>query len=675
MKIEKINTIIGLTLTAAFCVFVVFWEKTELKLAKNQLQGTARIIAGSLWNFDPAGPVEYLKLAAKLGNYEHIAVFTGKDELFIEITGLQISELDRFFQKIGLIPTLELSADISFKGKDVGRIDVIRLHDTVYVYLYLLIIMGLIFLVGKFFIRTVNAKHTLEESVQARTRELAAEREQLAVTLRSIGDGVITTDVKGHIVLMNSVAETLTGWLQEEAVGQPLHEIFHVINETTREPFQNPVERLLSSGEIVGPAEHKALISRDGTQRSIADSGAPIRDKDSRILGMVLVFRDVTEKNKMEEEILKARKLEAVGVLAGGIAHDFNNILAAILGNINLTLTIVSPKEEIHELLSSAEKACLRARDLTRQLLTFSKGGEPVKTVTQITEVIKDSAEFVLRGTSVRCNYHFAEDLWAAEIDPVQISQVIQNIVLNAGHAMPGGGVVDIECTNISRDQSHGLSIHAGEYICIAIKDRGIGIPAAMLGNIFDPYFTTKQEGSGLGLAITHSIIRKHNGHISVESKQGAGSSFLIYLPALKERQLLEKEKPKDIKAGGKAKVMVMDDEQMIRELSEKMLSRNGYEVVLAKDGEQAVSLYKEAMVSTGPIDVIIMDLTIPGGMGGKETVQEILKINPAAKVIVSSGYSNDPILANCREYGFSAAIVKPFQIKEITGVISKVLS
>ena len=507
--------------------------------------------------------------------------------------------------------------------------------------------------------------------------ELAAEKERLAVTLRSIGDGVITTDISGNIVLLNKVAENLTGWGSQEAAGRPLEEVFHIINEQTREVCENPVTKVVSSGQIFGLANHTALITKEGIERSINDSGAPILDAESNIIGVVLVFRDVTEQIKTEKELLKVKKLESIGVLAGGIAHDFNNILAAILGNINLAVLDINLKPETKKLLDAAEKASLRAKDLTQQLLTFSKGGEPIKQAASIREVIKDSADFVLHGGNVDCRYHIPDDIWFVEIDKGQISQVIQNIIINAKHAMPDGGTIQVTGKNI--DPLHLQDINHlprdTNFVEVTITDSGIGMPVDIIDKIFDPYFSTKQEGSGLGLAVSHSIITKHNGHITVKSTPGVGTSFSIYLPVSRFQQ--EKEKEEEIMevAKGKAKIMVMDDDEMIRDVAQSMLSLMGHEVLLAQDGVEALALYKEHSDSGEPIAIVIMDLTIPGGMGGQDAVKEVLAFDPDAKVIVCSGYSNDPIMANCQQYGFCAAIVKPYQLQELTKVINQVMA
>ncbi len=503
--------------------------------------------------------------------------------------------------------------------------------------------------------------------------DLAAEKERLSVTLRSIGDGVITTDISGKIVLLNRVAEDLTGWNTEEAAGLPLEEVFHIINEQTGEACENPAAEVISGCRVVGLAAHTVLLTKDGSKRRVADSGAPILDAKSNIIGVVLVFRDVTEQLKTEKELLKVKKLESIGILAGGIAHDFNNILAAILGNINLALFDQDLKEKTKRLLSEAEKASLRAKELTQQLLTFSKGGEPVKEVSSLNEIIRDSADFILLGDKVACKYDIHEDLWLVDIDKGQMSQVIQNIVLNAGHAMPEGGTISITCENLASAEGEVLPFAPdGRFVKISIRDSGIGMSANIAEKIFDPYFTTKHGGSGLGLAISQSIINKHNGHITVESTPGVGSTFAIYLPCSMETKTRQQESQIENKETAPLRVLIMDDEEIVRDVAREMLLQLGHEAVLSADGEEAVQAYKESLDSGHPFDLVIMDLTIPGGMGGAEAVQKILHLDAKAKVMVSSGYSNDPIMANCREYGFCAAIVKPYQLQQLARVISQ---
>ena len=335
----------------------------------------------------------------------------------------------------------------------------------------------------------------------------------------------------------------------------------------------------------------------------------------------------------------------------------------------------IDSTNEAYPRLQNAKKASIRAQNLTQQLLTFSKGGDPVRETFSIEKVVIDASVFVLTGSSVRCNYNISENLWKVDIDTGQLSQVIQNITLNARQAMPEGGVIEVTCENIADIKKEPLPLVGQKYIKITFTDTGSGIPEKNIDKIFDPYFSTKRTARGLGLAICHSIISKHDGNISVQSVVGKGTTFTIYLPASLQTDQAAAPSEEDLaEAECKAQILIMDDESMIRDMLKQMLEHQGHEVVLAQNGHEAISLYQEYFKSGRSIDIIIMDLTIPNGMGGKDAVQEILRINPEAKVIVASGYSNDPIMANYRDYGFKASIIKPFQLAELNKTINTVL-
>ncbi|MBL7995579.1 PAS domain S-box protein [bacterium] len=504
---------------------------------------------------------------------------------------------------------------------------------------------------------------------------IAEEKELLMVTLRSIGDGVITTDVNGHIILMNKVAESLTGWTQEEVLNQPIEKVLNIVDYKTRAKFTNPISKIINSEGFFELLNDTILIAKDGSERLITDSGAPIRDKDGKVIGTVIVFRDVTEKRKMEEERIKTMKLESVGLLAGGIAHDFNNILTAILGNISLAKMDVESnnKERLTDILNRSEKASYRAKELTQQLLTFSRGGTPIRKAAAVGELIRESADFMIRGSNVLCEYQIAEDLWHAEIDQGQIGQVIHNLVINSIQAMPDGGFIRIFAENVHVDDLSSTP-RSGNYVKIIFKDMGIGIPPEHLSKIFDPYFTTKQKGSGLGLATCYSIIKKHDGYITVESELGSGTTFFIYLPAF-GHPMAKPEEHKMAIGQGSGRILVMDDEEDIRDITSRILKKIGYESAAAGDGIEAIKMYKEAKDSDNAFDAVIMDLTIPGGMGGKDAIKKILEYDPHAKVIVASGYSNDPVISDFRKHGFSGFIVKPYDIEEFRILLHNVLS
>ncbi len=392
----------------------------------------------------------------------------------------------------------------------------------------------------------------------------------------------------------------------------------------------------------------------------------------------VIVARDISERKRLEEERLRATKLESVGLLAGGIAHDFNNILTSVFANIGLAkmVTVKNPSssgETVVERLTAAEKACLRARDLTKQLLTFAKGGAPVKSTTSIASIITDTVEFALRGSHTRCTMDLPDDIWPVVVDEGQISQVIQNLVINGDQAMPEGGMLEVHVDNYPVPVSADLPLKPGNYVRVAVTDQGIGIPQDHIQKIFDPYFTTKQKGSGLGLATTYSIVKRHEGHIAVSSSLGTGTCFTLYLPASATIQSAPEDTVENL-VYGTGRILVMDDEEEIRDVLGKMLQHLGFDVDFANDGEQALAYYNQALQKGTPFIAAILDLTIPGGMGGKETLRQIKSHHPDAKVIVSSGYSNDPVMARFSQFGFSGFIAKPYNLLDLSRVLSQIL-
>jgi PAS domain S-box-containing protein len=506
---------------------------------------------------------------------------------------------------------------------------------------------------------------------------LTEEKERLSVILRSIGDGVIATDIAGRVILANTAAETLTGWTHEEAMGCSLSQVFTLIDGTTRETVENPLDLVMTGNGVADRIHHAVLVSQNGLERSIAFKGSPIKEDSGRVIGIVIAFSDISDRLRMEEELIKGKKLESIGVLAGGIAHDFNNILAVILGNVDFALTLTDSglSDESRELLDDAVKACIRAQGLTKQLLTFAKGGEPVMEASSLTDVIMDSANFILHGDKTACRYDFPDDLWMVEIDKGQISQVVQNIILNASQAMPWGGIVDVAAQNVMTADIPELDGRPDtRYVKVSFRDRGVGIPITVIDRIFDPYFSTKQQGSGLGLAISHSIIRKHNGLISVKSTPGEGTTFIVYLPATRLDVRLSVKTLPELRPDKRVKILVMDDQEQILKMTERMLSKMGHTVVRSRDGKEAVALYRTEFEKGEPFDFTIMDLTIPGGMGGREAVVEIHAVNPHARVLVSSGYSNDPVMANHGDYGFCGTIVKPFQLNELKQILRNLI-
>jgi two-component system, cell cycle sensor histidine kinase and response regulator CckA len=398
----------------------------------------------------------------------------------------------------------------------------------------------------------------------------------------------------------------------------------------------------------------------------------PIYNVDGTI-SMQAMLMDITEHKAMEDDLLKARKLESIGLLAGGIAHDFNNMLAGILGNVELAKLYAIHDEKVYARLEAAEDATIRAKDLTLQLLTFSKGGAPLKQTIDIGEVLKENVIFALRGSATKSEVSIPDGLWPIDADEGQMTQVFNNLIINADQAMPSGGTITVTCGNAILGASDVLSLQGGKYVKISIADQGIGIPKEFLQKIFDPYFTTKKRGSGLGLATCFSIIKRHGGQILVESELGTGTTFHIYLPA---SEGMVQKKPLEMEGlmKGQGRILVMDDDVAVRDTSMNVLKALGYEVAVVPDGNSALISFQKAKASGKPFDLVIMDLTIPGGLGGKETIKKLLEIDPDAKAIVSSGYSNDPVMAEYEHYGFKGVVAKPFKIRELGETVYRVI-
>lgn len=529
-------------------------------------------------------------------------------------------------------------------------------------------------------VRIVLLYTDITELIKAK-EAVANQKERLSLTLSSIAEGVVATDTQGSITLMNEVAEELTGWSRDEAMGKSACQVLNIQNKGEKDSCTNIFEELKRGNSRFKRISQTTLTSKDDRERLITLSAAPIRMEDQTDqTGSIIVFRDITQEKKMETELVRAKKIESLGLVAGGIAHDFNNLLTAILGNVSLAKILVNDNDKIATLLDATEKVTYRAKKLTSQLLTFAKGGTPVTTLTSTRELIEESAQFSSSGSKLKCHFYIADDLWPIKVDEGQISQVIQNLVINADQAMKHGGFVNIGAENIIFDKNNENALRAGKYIKITVKDSGEGIESQYLEKIFDPYFTTKKEGHGLGLSICYSIIIKHNGHITVESQQGIGTTFTLYLPAADQQlpELPDQDFHPENKEKTKPKhnnLLVMEDEEMIRDIASQMLDFLGYRVELASDGQEALEKYKQAVERGEPFDAVIIDLTIPGGMGGKETMEHLLRLYPEIKAIVSSGYANDPIMADFRNYGFKGMMPKPFNMEDLSNTLKTVLN
>lgn len=498
------------------------------------------------------------------------------------------------------------------------------------------------------------------------------------VFLESVTDGVIESimviSADYRVMMANKAAKELHFGEQTPADSPFCYEIIHnKLQPCSDDEYSCILKRVIKTKKSCTIIH--THTSKDGHEYPVEILASPIFNNKGEVTGIIEVGRDISERLRLEEELLKVQKLESTGILAGGIAHNFNNLLMGILGNISLAKQYAMTNKKVLNKLDAAEKASIRAQDLTKQLLTFSKGGEPVVRPAFVTDLLKDSILFTLSGSNVKSKLFIAEDLWPTMIDEGQISQVIQNVIKNADQAMPDGGIITIRAENKSINKDNAIfPLKAGNYVMITIQDTGIGILPEHIPKVFDPYFSTKNVGSGLGLASCYSIIKNHKGFITIESSHGKGTTVLIYLPIAENTPDAPQETEEEfISLDGK--ILIMDDEQSVIKVAVEMLSFMGFSVEIAKDGNEAISLYQKACAENSPFDAVILDLTIPGGMGGKETINKLLEIDPDVKAIVSSGYANDPIMADYSSYGFKDGVAKPYSVQKMYNVLRKVLA
>ena len=487
--------------------------------------------------------------------------------------------------------------------------------------------------------------------------------------------GMVVTDRSRRIIDCNNTFQRMLGYSHEELLGKKVPDISVPEDETInqrllREALENRQELFSmekryyrKDGSIMQSILTVSLIPREG-------------DADEWIIGIV---EDITERRRLEESLLNMQKLESVGVLAGGIAHDFNNLLTAIIGNISLSKMQVPAAGRVDRLLTEAEAACAQAKDLSYRLLTFSKGGEPVKRKMSVVKLLRETVPLSLSGSNISVEFELGEITEAIQADEGQIKQVINNLVMNAKDAMPAGGVVRVRAGNVVLGADEPMPIQPGPYVKISVIDEGSGIPAEHFPRLFDPYFSTKEfsseRGRGLGLAICHSIVRKHGGMITVESLIGKGATFHVFLPAALPAQCaVESGGAAEMVSRIKGRVLVVDDEERVRTIVQNILIFLEYDVECARDGDEAVALYRSAQEAGARFDLVLLDLTIPGGMGGTHTLGKLREIDPGVRAIVSSGYVDDPAMKDCKSFGFVSAIPKPYNAAQLDAVFRTVL-
>jgi|GEM_PF-6661222 len=515
----------------------------------------------------------------------------------------------------------------------------------------------------------VTRDHLSQETIRR-------QKELLDTIIDNLPVGIFVKDAGDdyRFTLWNRQMERIIGFRADEVIS---HNDFELIDPDLARKYRFDDERVIANGAVMDIPEEPA--SREHENIIVHTIKLPVKDTEGNPRLLLGILEDITDRKKLEEERMKLLKLESLGVLAGGIAHDFNNILMSLLGNLGMLKMNLKPPDENRAFVDEAERAVIRAKSLTMQLLTFAKGGAPIKETASIEEIVRDSATFVLRGSNVQCSFQFSADLWSVEVDKGQISQVVQNIVINADNAMPGGGLITITATNEVLPRGLGeLTGKKEDYtgpkrmVRIHFTDSGHGIPEKYLHRIFDPYFSTKQAGHGLGLAVVHSIVSKHGGHISVKSEADKGSTFTIWLPASVKAMKQTNEQESFVRGNGR--ILVLDDDRNIRVMIEKLLPKLGYETTTASSGEKAVELYRQAMEEGRPYNLALLDLTVPGGMGGVLVLEQIRAFDPNVKAVASSGYANDQVMTDPARFGFVDVLVKPFDLIRLSHIMHKVV-
>ncbi len=547
--------------------------------------------------------------------------------------------------------------------------------------------IGVVIIVSIFFILTLISTGILIKYLRDSTNESKMNEERFRSITEKLNLGIFSYTPDGKLNYANDYLCEKLGYSREEILTKNFIEFIHPDH---RQMIIERAKARLGGKEVVENYEIKSIF-KDGSIHWL-DLSASMVSVDDKVLVLGGIF-DITNKKELEKQVFeekeqleKAQKLESLGVLAGGIAHDFNNLLTGIMGNISLINLYMEKKDDakIEKSLKNIQQVVKRASDLTNQLLTFSKGGSPILKVASLENIIRENTSFVLSGSNVDYNIEIANNLWDVNIDTGQISQVVQNLIINSDQAMQEGGNIEIRLENTNgKDIPNipGTEIPPGEYVQIEIKDTGKGIPKEIINKIFDPYFTTKQTGNGLGLATVYSIIDKHNGYIDLKSTENEGTVFTLYLPKAiiknpkKESTSQELVIETNSNFSKSKRILIMDDELLVQKVAEEMFKGLNFKVDLTKNGEEALEKFKESIINGKQYDIVLLDLTIPGGMGGEKTISKILELDPEVYAIATSGYSSDPVMANYKQYGFKEILKKPYSIEEVKKLVGNFLT
>jgi len=689
-----------------FIFFVVVHEMHTRRQAQLKIEEHAVIISDFLWNFHYQGAAEYLKLVANAHNYKTLVVTDHSGEIFQKTGADEPGTIDKTLIRINLIPEIALQADVLYSGKVIGRIAAVWLPRTVYTYAYLLFALILVLTVIQLYFRLMRHKGLLEDTVRQRTEELAEsnqslqieihEKKQTEETLResednfrklyeesrqaeevyrsllnSSADAIVTYNMEGHPEYLSESFTRIFVWTLAEVKG----DFIPFVPDSEMERSMQIISDLIANGTSCQGFETQRYTKK-GKMLDVSLSASRYNDHRGRPTGMLVVLRDISARKRLESQLQHADRMEAIGTLAGGIAHDFNNLLMGIQGNASLCLLDMDAGGPAFEKLKNIETYVRSGVDLTKQLLGFARGGKYETRPTDLNEIVKEENRMFGRAKKeITIEEDYEADLWTVEVDQGQIKQVILNLYVNAWQAMPGGGHIFVRTRNAHLEEAFTRSFEArsGRYIVLTVTDTGIGMDEDTRQKIFNPFFTTKEmgRGTGLGLASVYGIIKNHDGIIDVESRQGEGTTFTVYLPASEKKSERETRGERSEIVKGAGTVLLVDDEEMIVEVGAEMIRAIGYDVITASQGHQAIDIYKER----GPeIDVVLLDMIMPT-MGGGELFDQLKNLDNDVRVILSSGYSLDGKASEIINRGCNGFIQKPFDIKELSGKLHQVMN
>ncbi len=549
------------------------------------------------------------------------------------------------------------AGEVLLKHKDGSKVPVYSIHT-------------IVCLEGK-----ENLMFCIDVDLSERKRmeeQLKGSEERLRTMFENAPVGLYRTTPDGRILMSNPTMIKMMGYETFEDFKQ-INIADSFADGSSRDEFLDLIEK---HDEVV--AFRSTWLKKSGEPLEIEETSKAIRGPGGKTKYYEGIVRDITLISQVEKEHIKASRLESLGLLAGGIAHDFNNLLGALVINLWSAKRCREDPDEVQRLVEDSERITQRARELTGQLLTFSKGGEPVKNWVSIAGIVRDTISISLGGSKIKCELEISDDLWEVEADQGQLGQVFSNLLINSGQAMPEGGIVRIAIDNQVIGSGSTAPVSPGDFVRVSVRDSGHGIPRECLPRIFDPYYTTKQKGSGLGLTTAYSIVKKHGGYISVENNDDRGATFHVLLPAARLKNGMRRkrvEAPREVDTESRGlNILIMDDEEIYRTSLKQILAGMGHFVCVAGEGRQAIRLYEEAIREGREFDIVMMDLTIPGGMGGREAIEELRERHPQVKAIVSSGYYDDPVMADFADYGFSGALAKPFNIKDLVAEINRIV-